>query len=842
MQTVPVSFWSLGWRSLWRDWRAGELRLLLLAVTLAVAALTAVAFFADRLQGGLQRDARALIGGDAVIQSDKPAPAAFEARARELGLQSVQLLSFPTMGRARDEDGGAARLVALKVVATGYPLRGNLRVADGPDAPDAPTREVPAPGTAWVDAALLAALDLKIGQPLLLGDASLTLARVIVVETDRGAGFMSFAPRVMINAGDLPATGLVQPASRLAVAGADPAVKQYVAWAEAELKKPGVHGLRLESLEGGRPEMQQTLSRAEKFLNLVALLAALLSAVAVAIAARGFAQRHLDDCAMMRVLGLSQGTMARAYAFEFTVIGLVASGLGVLAGFALHYVFVLLLAGLVEAALPAASVWPVLLGLGMGLTLMMAFGLPPVLQLSQVPPLRVIRRDVGQLKPATLAVLGLGVAGFGVLLLAASRDLKLGAIAVGGFAVAVAVFALVSWGAVWLLRRSVNENTAPRAVVLATRQLSARPAYAVVQISSLAVGLLALVLLVLLRTDLVASWRNATPPDAPNRFVINIQPEQGEPFRQALIDGGITKYDWFPMIRGRLVTVNGQAVQPESYESDRAQRLVEREFNLSHSAEQPVHNQIVAGRWTPEEKDGLSVEEGLATELGLKLGDRLGFEMAGIAVEGRITSLRKVDWGSMRVNFFVLFPAAAMADLPATYIAAFQAPPGRDKGASFDNALSRDFPNITNVDVSASIAQVQRVLDQVIRAVEFLFGFTLAAGLVVLFAAVTATREARAREFAVMRAMGASAKLLGQVQRAELLGVGALAGVLASVAAMAVGWALARWAFEFSWNPSPLVPLAGGVAGALLALGAGWWGLREVLRRPVVETLRRAAE
>jgi putative ABC transport system permease protein len=842
MDHRPPSFWQLGWRSLWRDWRAGELRLLLLAVTLAVAALTAVGFFADRLQGGLTRDARALIGGDAVIQSDNAPPPTFEQQARSLGLQTVQTLGFPTMGRARDEDGGAARLVALKSVAPGYPLRGALRVADAPDAADAVTRDIPAPGTVWVDAALLAALDLKIGQPLLLGDSSLTLAKVIVVEPDRGAGFMSFAPRVMINAADLPATGLVQPASRLnhrvAVAGNDAAVKRFVTWAEAEIAKPEVRGLRLESLEGGRPEMQQTLARAEKFLNLVALLAALLSAVAVAIAARGFAQRHLDDCAMMRVLGLSQGAMARAYAFEFIVVGLAASVLGVLAGYAFHHVFVLLLAGLVESALPAASIWPVLLGLGMGLTLMLAFGLPPVLQLAQVPPLRVIRRDVGQLKPATLAVLGLGVAGFAVLLLAASRDLKLGGIAVGGFAVAVTVFALVSWGAVWLLRRSVNEATAPRALVLATRQLSARPAYAVVQISSLAVGLLALVLLVLLRTDLIASWRNATPPDAPNRFVINVQPEQGAAFQQALRDGGIAKFDWYPMIRGRLVTVNGQPVQPESYESERAQRLVEREFNLSHTEVQPPHNEVVQGKWMANEADGLSVEEGLAKELGLKLGDTLGFDMAGVAVNGRITSLRKVDWGSMRVNFFVVFPLAEMPGVPATYISAYRV---ADSDKRFDNTLVRQFPNITNVDMSQTIAQVQRVLGQVIRAVEFLFAFALAAGLVVLLATITATRGEREREFAVLRAVGAGSKLLRDVQRIELLGVGLLAGLLASVVAMGVGWALARFVFEFSWQPSLWVPLGGALAGGVLALMAGWWGLRSVLRTPVVETLRRAA-
>jgi putative ABC transport system permease protein len=389
-----------------------------------------------------------------------------------------------------------------------------------------------------------------------------------------------------------------------------------------------------------------------------------------------------------------------------------------------------------------------------------------------------------------------------------------------------------------LLKRLVPEAGAPRWLLLATRQVTARPAYAVLQVSALAVGLLALVLLVLLRTDLIGSWRRATPPDAPDRFVINIQPDQTAAFRQALAQAGVQRYDWYPMIRGRLVALNGQPVLAQTFEGDRAQRMVEREFNLSHAAELPGGNPVVAGRWTAEETDGLSVEEGLARTLGLKLGDRLGFDIAGQLVEGRITSLRKVDWGSMRVNFFVLFPRAAMpAELPVTWISAFRAPPQR----GFDSALSRAFPNVTNVDVSASIAQVQRVLDQVIRAVEFLFGFTLATGLVVLFAAVTATREARSREYALMRAMGARRSLLAAVQRAELLGVGALAGFLASLVAVAVGWLLARFAFEFSWNPTPWVPLAGTAAGALLAWGAGWWGLRGVLRKPVVESLRSSA-
>ena len=533
---MKLSFLRLGWRTLLRDLRAGELRLLMVAVTLAVAALTSVGFFADRLQGGLQRDALQLLGGDVVVASDNPTPQAFVDKAQALGLQTVGTMGFPTMGRASDAQGGASKLVALKSVAPGYPLRGTLKVADAPGAAEQATRDIPAPGEVWVDAPLLDALGLAMGDQLLLGDALLRIARIIVIEPDRGAGFMSFAPRVMLNAADVPATGLVQPASRItyrfAVAGQPAAVKAFAEWAAEEVKKPDVRAVRVESLESGRPEMRQTLDRAQKFLSLVALLAALLSAVAVALAARGFAADHLDASAMLRVLGQSQRTIAGAYTTEFALIGVFASALGVAVGYLVHNVFVLLLSGLVESALPAPSLWPVAFGLGMGLTLLLAFGLPPVLQLAQVPPLRVIRRDVGGLKPASLAVLCVGVAGFAALLLAVSSDLKLGLIAVGGFAGAVALFAGLSWVAVKLLRKSVNETTAPRWLVLATRQISARPAYAVVQVSSLAVGLLALVLLVLLRTDLISSWRQATPPDAPTALSSTSCPSRPTTFRK----------------------------------------------------------------------------------------------------------------------------------------------------------------------------------------------------------------------------------------------------------------------------------------------------------------------
>ena len=840
-----ASVWRLAGRQVWRDFIAGELKLLLWAVVLAVGALTAVGFFADRMRSGLVRDAAQLLGGDAVVLADKPLAPAFAQEALRRGFVVGQAANFPSMARAGAAQGGAAKLAAVKAVDGAYPLRGKIDVRFGETAPVQSLRQAPAPGTVWIDPPLANALSLKVGDGLELGDATLRIAALIAIEPDRGTGFAALAPRVMLNVADLPATGLVQPSSRvtwrLAVGapnGDEKVADGYAQWAKAKIKGEGLRGMRVENLASGRPEMTQTVDRAQQFLSLVALLTALLSAVAVAVAARDFAQRHLDDCAMLRVLGQTQRRIAAVHAIEFLGLGLFASLAGLLLGFVLHLGFVALLTAWLPNGLPWPGAMPALLGVGVGLTLLLGFGLPPVLQLARVPPLRVLRRDVGTPKVASVGVLAGAFLGFAALMVAAARDVKLGLISVGGFAGAALLFALVAWLAVTALRRFVPEARAPRWLVLATRAIAARPAFAVLQVASMAIGLMALWVLVLLRTDLIDSWRAATPPDAPNRFVINIQPDQAATYRDMLKNAGVQGDDWFPMIRGRLVTINDEAIAHRYKPESDASNMIQRELNLSHSVVLPRQVKIVAGKWVPDEADGLSVEEGLAKTLGLKLGDKMVFDVGGQMVSGHVTTLRKVDWGSMRVNFFVMFPRASMGDLPLSYISAFKAPatPG------FDNRLSGQFPNVTAIDVSAAIAQVQDVLDQVIHAVELLFAFALVAGLVVLVATVSATREARAREFAVMRAVGASGSLLRNVQQVELLGVGALAGLLAASAAVAVGWSLATWVFEFHWNPPWWVPVAGAASGGALALAAGWWSLHEVLARPVMETLRRAAQ
>lgn len=820
-----------------RDWRAGELRLLCAALVVAVAAVTSVGFFVDRIRLGLERDATQLLGADVVLSADQPIGSEVAERARSEGLMLARTVSFPSMALALDGEGTS--LAAVKAVSPEYPLRGTLRVQRAAGGADEPTREVPAPGTVWVDPQLLQALGVGVGEELRLGERRLKISRVIAVEPDRGAAFINFAPRVMLALSDLESTGLVQPGSRvtyrLMAAGERAAVTRYSAWLKSHLGR----GQSIESLEGGRPEMQRTLARAQQFLSLVALLAAMIAAVAVAAAARRFSLRHLDSCAVMRCLGLPQRRIFALFSLEFALVGLAACAVGVTLGYAFHFVFLWVLGGLVQTSLPAPSWLPAAQGYAIGLVLLAGFALPPLAQLRQVPPLRVLRKDLGP--PAGRAVLGYlaGMAGFFGLMIWAADDLKVGLLTAGGFAAALGVFALVAWlviqGLTPLRAAAGRVSLALRFAMAAVQR---RPVATVVQLVALAVGLMALLLLAVTRTDLVDAWRRAAPADAPNRFVINIQPDQTTAVSGRLAAAGIPDAMLYPMVRGRLVAVNGQTVGPENYTNDRAQRLVDREFNLSYMDKRPEHNPLVAGTWfAPGARDELSVEEGIAKTLGLKLGDSLRFEIAGTPVEARITSLRKVNWDSMRANFFVIMPPALLATQPQSFITAFHLPESR---AAVTGELLREFPNLTVVDTSAVFRQVQAVLDQVIAAVEFLFLFTLVAGVLVLYAALASSRDERVREAALLRALGASRAQLSRTQVAEMLALGALAGLLAATGAQAVGWALARYAFEFEYGLRPAVFGFGIVGGALCALVGGWMGLRGVLRTPPLATLRDA--
>lgn len=835
-----------------RDWRAGQLRFLLIALTVAVAALSATGFFVDRLRSGLDRDAHQLLGADVVVSADNPVNGEWRAEALLRGLVVTDTVVFPSMAQAGEGEQSASMLASLKAVGPGYPLRGKLKLTTDPAQAEqsygTPAAGIPAPGTVWIEAGLLGSLNTRVGDQLKLGDKTFTIAQLIASEPDRGANFLAFAPRVMLALGDLPATNLIQPGSRVTyrlLLAAPPALNNgpavaaaYQQWLQDKIKAGNLKGVRVESLENGRPEMRNTLDRADRFLSLVGLLSAMLAAVAVAMAARRFMQRHLDACAMLRCLGLTQNQVTAMYLYEFLMVGLVGSAIGVLVGFGAHYVLLEVLGKLVAADLPGPTIYPALQGLAIGMLLLAAFALPPILQLRKVPHNRVIRREQDPPQVAALATYGLGLGGFGLLLLWQAGDAQLAAYTAAGFLGAFVVFGLVAWLGLKALKplRGAIDHQSWRFAITSLRR---RPGATIVQVVSLALGMMALLVLTVVREDLMSAWRNATPPDAPNRFIINIQPEQREQVARRLEAAGVSYAPQYPMIRGRLTAVNGQPVTAETYTEDRARGLADREFNLSTMAQMQAENKISAGKWfadTPGSAEA-SVEEGIAKTLRWKLGDKLRFDIAGAPVDVTITSLRKLEWGSMRVNFFVIINPAAMKEVSQSWITAFHLPP--QQGAVM-NALTRDFPNLTIVDVGGLLRQVQSVLDQVVTAIEFLFIFTLASGLLVLYAALMGSQDERTRESGLLRALGATRKQLSQAQLIEFSLVGALSGVLAATGAAAMGWALATYQFKFAWAFSPSVWLVGLVAGAVCAIAGGWLGLRNVLRQPPLQTLREA--
>lgn len=835
-----------------RDWRAGQLRFLLIALTVAVAALSATGFFIDRLRSGLDRDAHQLLGADVVVSADLPVNPAWRAEAARRGLRMTDTLSFPSMAQAGEGEQSTSLLASLKAVGPGYPLRGQLKITTDAEQAEqsqgAPAAGVPAPGTVWIDAGLLGSLKTQVGGRIKLGDKSFRIAQLIASEPDRGANFLAFAPRVMFALADVEATNLIQPGSRVSyrlLVAAPASLKNgaavasaYEQWLQAEIKNNNTKGVRVESLENGRPEMRATLDRADRFLSLVGLLSAMLAAVAVAMAARRFMQRHLDACAMLRCLGLTQNQVTLMYLTEFLLVGLVGSLMGVAVGFGGHYVLLEVLGKLVSADLPAPTIYPALQGVATGMLLLAAFALPPILQLRKVPHNRVIRREQEPPQMAALATYGLGMAGFVVLLLWQAGDAQLALYTALGFLGAFAVFGLVAWGGLAALKplRRVIDHQSWR---FAVTSLQRRPGATVVQVVSLALGMMALLVLTVVRGDLMTAWRNATPPDAPNRFIINIQPEQAADIGKRLQAAGVAYAPQYPMIRGRLTAVNGKPVTAETYTEDRAKGLADREFNLSTMARMQAENKISAGQWFADKPGApeASVEEGIAKTLHWKLGDKLRFDIAGAPVDATITSLRKLEWGSMRVNFFVIINPAAMTEVSQSWITAFHLPQGQ--GAVM-NALTRDYPNLTIVDVGGLLRQVQAVLDQVVTAVEFLFVFTLASGVLVLYAALMGSQDERTRESGLLRALGATRRQLSQAQLIEFSLVGALSGVLAATGAAAMGWALATYQFKFAWSFNPSVWVVGLLAGALCAIAGGWLGLRNVLRQPPLQTLREA--
>lgn len=825
-------------RLLARDWRAGELGVLGAALAIAVASVSSVGFFAERVSRALLRDAHQLLGADLVLVSDHPWAAEVSTEIGRRGLASARALAFVSMLSA----GELSQIAGVKAVSANYPLRGRLRIAPAPGAPDAPAAAGPAPGTVWLDERLVSALAAPVGSRMRLGAAAFEVAAVLTLEPERGANFFNLAPRVFMNVDDVPATGLVQPGSRvwysLYAAGPRAAVDDFERWVRARL----VRGQRVDNLESGRPEVRAAIERARRLLGLAALLAAILAGVAIALGARRFVERHLDGCAVMRCLGATQRRLVALYALEFAALGAIAAAAGCALGAIAQAGLVAALGDLVRAELPPPGLLPALHGFLAGLVLLLGFALPPLVQLAHVPALRVLRREIGPPARATRAVYASGLAAFLALLFWQADDLRLGLAVVLGFGAALAASSAIAWALLRIVAsarfaRAIGALAGGSALRYGLASLRRHARANAVQVASLALGVTVLLLLAFTRDDLVDAWRRSAPPDAPNRFVLGVQPDQLGAVREHFRAAGLEPPELYPMVRGRLVAVNGRPVSANDYAGERARAMVEREFNLSWVERLPAHNALAAGRWFAPDAHELSVEEGIARTLGWRIGDALSFRVGADSFTATITSVRRLRWDSMKVNFFVLAPPALLSGFPASYIAAFRVEPQEERFAS---SLVRRFPNLTVVDMGAALRQAQAVVDRVIAAVQVVFVFALGSGLLVLYAALLATEDERRREAALMRVCGASRALVMRIQRVEFLAIGLLAGLLAGAGAAAIGELLARYVFELDLPANPWLFVAGPLAGmALLALN-GWLSARGVLRASPAETLREA--
>ena len=820
-------------RALRRDWQSGELRVLATALIIAVASVAAVGFATDRIRVSMERKSSELLGADLVVSSSEPIQKHLLQEARHRGLQTAATLSFRSVVLAGEE----TALAEVKAVSPGYPLRGVLQVSEQPFGPSQTTRAIPSPGQVWLDERLLHVLKLTVGGRLELGASQFVIEKVLAYEPDRGGNLFSIAPRLLMNLADVPATELVQAGSRveyrLLLTG-DPAVlKNYQHWAQAQLSP-------VESLQGvrdARPELRAALERAQRFLGLAALVSVILAGVGMVIATRRFVLRHWDSVAIMRCVGATQATVLRLFLLEMVSLVLLAGTAGVLLGYAAQEGLTRILGQLAAGeALPLPSWQPVVPALLTGFITLLGFGLPPLWRLRDVPPLRVLRRDLGPGEQRAVVLYGPAMVAVAVLLLWQAGDTRLALYVFGGVLGTLLVLGAAALGLVKglaLLRSRVGV-----AWRFGLANISRRGTGSMVQVVALGLGIMVLLVLTLVRHDLLSDWQTTLPADAPNHFLINIQPAEVSGVQDFLKARGLAETRLFPMVRGRLMAINDRPVGPESYTNPRAQRLVEREFNLSWAEALQDDNHIVAGHWWQEENRGqalASVEQGLAKELGIALYDTLRFRIAGQLIEARVASLRTVEWDSFRVNFFVVFPPGVLESYPATWITSFHLDKTRK---ALLTELVRAYPSVTVLDVDALMGKVREIIDRVVLAVEYVFLFTLLAGLVVLYAAIQATQDERRFESAILRTLGARRGIILQSLLAEFATLGLLAGLLAALAATVLGYVLAEQVFSFSYSPNLLVWLLGGGAGLLGVGAAGLLGARSALQQPPLQSLR----
>ncbi len=821
-------------RSFGRELRSGEVLVLLAAVSLAVAALTAVGFLTDRIGKAVARQANEVLAADLRLRSQEPVPDEWRELAAQYNLQVADTMSFPSVVFHGDDNA----LASIKVVSEAYPLRGAVRIADELFGEQRAVDEIPPVGEVWADGALLARVGADVGDILDIGELQLKVAAVLTYRPDQSIGFASLAPTVIMNVADIGSSGLIGEGSRvgyaLLVAGDETDVAAFNEAIEDILPDE----IRVRSQEESSERAYNAADRAQRFLSLTAVISLLLSAVAVAMSARRFATRRMDTVALMKSLGATQRFVITVSLVQLVLLGVLGVIAGSVVGFVAEEVLAGILSDLLAGELPGSGLRPVILASGSALVLMLGFALPSMIQLRNTPPLRVLRHDEMPPSPSRLLVGALSLAAVAILLYRSVGDPRMLLILIGGIVIIAGALYLVGRGLVAVIGRARSGVGVAWRYGLAN--VARRGRDSAVQVVAFGLGITVLLLLTLVRTDLLEGWRQTLDEDAPNHFLINIQPHEVEQVGALFAANDIDVPVFTPLVRARMTTINGESVKEREYPNEDGEWLANREANLSWSAELSSSNEILQGQWWPADYAGpplVSIEEEAATNAGLTIGDRLTFIVAGREIEAEIASVRKINWDSFQPNFFLVFSPGALDNMPTTFISSLRI---SDEKQSMLIDLMRKHPSISVIDLGAILQQVRGIIEKASLAVQAVFVFTLAAGIAVLFAAVQSTIDERRFESAMLRALGARRRTVFAGVMAEFAALGAAAGILASAGASILAAVVAVQLFELPYQFNPLIWIAGVGAGILVVCISGFFAARGAVNAAPVDVLRGA--
>ncbi|WP_252177537.1 FtsX-like permease family protein [Endozoicomonas sp. 4G] len=815
----------LSWRFLVRDWRSGELWLLILSLLMAVSVSTAIAMFSDRLQLSLGRQVAEVMGADLVISSPKRLSEEVSQAIADQPVERATVLEFPSVVMAGDQ----MQLVSAKAVSNNYPLRGHIRTAHQPFATDTVAKDTPGQGEVWLEPRLFPLLGVEVGDTLLLGEATFKVARAITLETDRGSGFYSLSPRLMFNINDLDATGIIQPGSRVywqtliagdahQLAGFRTAIEPLLSDSE-----------KLNLAEDDREDLRSSVSLLKQFLGLGSIAAMLLAGIAIAMSSRRFAERRFDGIAVMRCMGAQQNQLMQIFIAELLWLAVLVAVPGVIIGWLLQMGAVKLLAGVLPAWLPEAGPVPMVVGGLTGIITLIGFGLAPLLRLKDVTPLRVLRRELSPAVAGVWSVYGLSLIAMLVLLWYHTGRLLMTAGIILGVGVVILLITLAIKAGLTSVQRRLSEQPVPMPWRLGLKRLLQEQGQTSAQLIAFTLTFMAMALVLLVRTDLLERWQQQLPEKTPNYFAVNIQPAEVEPFQNFLQSNDVEGTSLYPMVRGRLIEINGQPAKEAVSEQQRDHNSLHRELNMTWSDQPAPATETVAGEWwQPGDTGEISIERSIVEHLGVGLGDELTFMIVGTKLTAKVTSIRKVQWESFQPNFYMVLPEASLKDLPTTWLNSFYLPP-QDRLVL--NELVRQFPTISLLDMDAVISQVQVMLEQSILAVEAMLLALLLAGLLVLASAIEASLDTRLREGALIRSLGGSAKQLMIMQVGEFFIIGAFSGVIAVVGTELCSAWLNAQVFELSWQPAIWLWFTLPVVSAILIGLSGWLGVRRVIRQ-----------